>query len=174
MSRRQADTHSLIDLVPILGSAVFVGVLSFAVIAIVLPDSKESTAPEKASHQTSQPSALEAQDHRTAQPITPRTKAGAVTPPEGEGLPPYEQNAAIAALAPAEERAQACANGQVRRVRVVVTFDPDGSVFEAKAIEPVDSSVEACVVEAFRQARIPPYQGRRAAVVRTVTFDGAE
>jgi hypothetical protein len=85
----------------------------------------------------------------------------------------FDNGAARSALTAASQRAQGCLGmGLVHTTgKVVVVFDPSGSVSAVNIVSPefAKPPLGPCLVNAFKQASVPPFVGAPTAVSKTFT-----
>jgi hypothetical protein len=119
-----------------------------------------ATPPAKAAPAPAPAAAKPALEAATPAPAERPGAAAPLPPPSERG--PVSRGAALSALAAAASRATACSNpdGPSGSARAMVTFSPDGPVTDVSLPAPfAGTPVGACVVTAFRGARVPPFSG---------------
>lgn len=95
--------------------------------------------------------------------------------PEQSNAPPFNTDAAKAALSTAASNAAACksSDGPTGSGKVQVTFAPSGRVTTATVVSGPfgGTSVGGCVARAFRQARVPAFSGDSQTVSKSFSIE---
>ncbi len=90
-------------------------------------------------------------------------------PPAKVSGAPLSRSAMESAMSRAASAARGCASGGADRASVNVTFSPSGSV-SAVSVDGVSGPGQSCVSRAFRNARVPAFEGSPFSVHKTVRF----
>jgi predicted Zn finger-like uncharacterized protein len=132
-------------------------------------DKPEPSKPESAKPEPSKP--------ETPKPTTKEEPKPEPTParePSGEPAGPFDRSAAAAALTSSAAQASSCRkDGDPSGVAsVVVTFAPSGRVTSANISGPpfAGTPTGGCIAAALRKSRIPPFEGDRVTVSKTVVI----
>jgi hypothetical protein len=136
------------------------------------PREKEASEPLTATTTNAEkPSASEPGSGSVAPPKTDKPlEAAPTTPAEPAG--PFDRAAAAAALTAGAAQASACRKeGDPSGVAsVVITFAPSGRVTSATIGGPpfAGTPTGGCIAAALRKARVPPFEGERVTVSKTI------
>jgi len=140
---------------------------------------KKST-PTSSKEPVSQPAAVEAKPEPTPPTPPPVAKEEEPKPkpeprePVGEPEGPFDRAAAAAALSSTAAQASSCRkDGDPSGVAsVVITFAPSGRVTSATISGPpfAGTPTGGCIAAALRKARVPPFEGDRVTVSKTIVI----
>jgi hypothetical protein len=123
----------------------------------------EPASPPAAVAPKAEPAPAVAKEEPAAEPAPPAEPAG-----------PFDRAAAQAALTSAAAQASACRkDGDPSGIAaVVITFAPSGRVTSANVSGPpfAGTPTGSCIASALRKAKVPPFDGDRVTVSKTITI----
>ncbi|HVY31695.1 MAG TPA: hypothetical protein VHB79_34405 [Polyangiaceae bacterium] len=134
----------------------------------------DSTTPSNTKPaEPARPAATTAPQEAPAPAVTKEEPAAEPAPP-AEPAGPFDRAAAQAALSSAAAQASACRKeGDPSGVAsVVITFAPSGRVTSANVSGPpfAGTPTGGCIASALRRAKVPPFDGDRVTVSKTITI----